>query len=205
LSLCRPIPGVPTTASWRYPDTDIVPEHTLLMRRVAWLKADLLERLEASYLRIGDLHNAEKRAWARQRADVWGQRPKGRLTREQIESTLFLMGPDNDPGLLAPISTLQNLEDDVCGICHDDIRLPELNVVRLPCGHIYHEQCVLGWVVESKTCPHCRCVFNIVTYEEFLAVYREVMLTPDNRETLEINAAHQEAAKALAALYQEAS
>ncbi|AES69216.1 putative aminoacyltransferase, E1 ubiquitin-activating enzyme [Medicago truncatula] len=43
----------------------------------------------------------------------------------------------------------------MCSIC-----LVELSVgskaIRLPCSHIYHDECIMKWLDRSNTCPMCR-------------------------------------------------
>jgi Ring finger domain len=43
-----------------------------------------------------------------------------------------------------------------CCVCLDDHQLDE-KVVRLPCAHIFHAECILDWLTQhSCTCPVCR-------------------------------------------------
>jgi E3 ubiquitin-protein ligase RNF115/126 len=30
------------------------------------------------------------------------------------------------------------------------------NYVTLPCGHIFHSECILQWISKKQTCPVCR-------------------------------------------------
>jgi len=41
-----------------------------------------------------------------------------------------------------------------CSICLSEYENRE-TVLRLPCGHEYHEECVLSWVSEHTRCPLC--------------------------------------------------
>jgi len=52
----------------------------------------------------------------------------------------------------------EDLEDEnnrSCCICFGDHQLGE-KVTRLPCGHIFHRQCVSEWLQKHCTCPFCR-------------------------------------------------
>lgn len=43
-----------------------------------------------------------------------------------------------------------------CMICLEDFE-PQVSVVQLPCKHVFHTQCVSGWVQQGKGCPvKCR-------------------------------------------------
>lgn len=56
-------------------------------------------------------------------------------------------------------------EDKLCGICHENFGEEEEeeeeseskhDPVRLPCGHIFGEECIVYWLVSENTCPYCR-------------------------------------------------
>ena len=42
-----------------------------------------------------------------------------------------------------------------CSICMDTVEL-NAEVTTLPCNHWFHEECVVAWLKEHNTCPHCR-------------------------------------------------
>lgn len=42
-----------------------------------------------------------------------------------------------------------------CAICKDQFELNE-NVLRLPCRHLYHKQCISPWLDAHNSCPVCR-------------------------------------------------
>jgi len=42
-----------------------------------------------------------------------------------------------------------------CCICITDINLGEMTVM-LPCGHMFHDKCVVSWLKSNNTCPVCR-------------------------------------------------
>jgi len=42
-----------------------------------------------------------------------------------------------------------------CSICLDSIVMNE-TANEIPCGHVFHESCIDGWLRISRTCPLCR-------------------------------------------------
>jgi len=52
-----------------------------------------------------------------------------------------------------------------CVICTEFLRTSEErnNATNraLPCGHVYHEECIKEWIKINPTCPQCkRCVYS---------------------------------------------
>lgn len=43
----------------------------------------------------------------------------------------------------------------ICPVCTDEFELAEV-VVELPCGHHFHNTCVVAWLNRHCTCPVCR-------------------------------------------------
>lgn len=43
--------------------------------------------------------------------------------------------------------------EDSCVICSSKFNN---NYVALPCGHVFHSECVLQWISKKLTCPVCR-------------------------------------------------
>ncbi|XP_035229613.1 E3 ubiquitin-protein ligase TRAIP-like [Stegodyphus dumicola] len=54
-----------------------------------------------------------------------------------------------------------------CPICADLFDEDSL-MVAPPCGHVFHENCLLKWLIESRTCPDCRIR---VTQEKIIKLY----------------------------------
>ncbi|KAI3385101.1 hypothetical protein SNEBB_003464 [Seison nebaliae] len=42
-----------------------------------------------------------------------------------------------------------------CSICMDDLKI-DSTVKKLPCGHYFHEDCIMPWLRLHDTCPVCR-------------------------------------------------
>lgn len=47
------------------------------------------------------------------------------------------------------------LEEPGCTVCCDPIPL-HTSGMFMPCGHIYHEDCLKPWLSNHNTCPVCR-------------------------------------------------
>jgi len=46
-------------------------------------------------------------------------------------------------------------ENDECIICFDKLAVGD-SALRIPCGHLFHEDCVRKWLEGSNQCPVCR-------------------------------------------------
>ncbi|KAK8803572.1 hypothetical protein WA158_001266 [Blastocystis sp. Blastoise] len=58
-----------------------------------------------------------------------------------------------------PTATEAQIQNDnMCVICRDDMIAEE--AIVLPCGHIFHVDCIKTWILEHSTCPTCR--FNLL-------------------------------------------
>lgn len=45
--------------------------------------------------------------------------------------------------------------DNTCSICLEDFSENKENII-LECKHIYHEDCIIGWLNKDTSCPLCR-------------------------------------------------
>lgn len=54
-----------------------------------------------------------------------------------------------------PVGRAGREEMPSCPVCSEE--LEELEPVRrMPCGHLYHGDCILPWLARAHTCPACR-------------------------------------------------
>ncbi|XP_032234867.2 E3 ubiquitin-protein ligase TTC3 isoform X2 [Nematostella vectensis] len=74
--------------------------------------------------------------------------------RQLNQSANSSQPPAPVPAHPPPAASLEFDEEDPCVICHEEMRH---NVVRLECGHRYHDACIRKWLLgEQSTCPTCR-------------------------------------------------
>jgi hypothetical protein len=44
-----------------------------------------------------------------------------------------------------------------CSICMEDFNdTPDQTIRAMPCGHVYHQDCIFAWLKKSNTCCNCR-------------------------------------------------
>lgn len=142
--------------------------------------ADVTVRLSRANTSTVDRHQVESldRIFGRVRdymeSETWES--MDRVTRESMET----YKPKLIPATISSIQGLEKLKLDeatsfTCAICkegHDldhldvvqaqDHGKPSTNTTRLPCLHIYHENCIVHWLKISHLCPLCRYAMPIV-------------------------------------------
>lgn len=50
------------------------------------------------------------------------------------------------------------LEERECAICQEE--MAQTKVVSLPCGHLFHKECIREWLGRKATCPTCAPLLN---------------------------------------------
>ncbi|KAE9034301.1 hypothetical protein PR003_g1408 [Phytophthora rubi] len=81
-------------------------------------------------LRLGEeVGDVKKERWQRMAVQVLSSLPTHRWTRGQGEET--------------------------CIICQYNF-VPDDRAMTLPCAHVFHEDCVGGWIHENNSCPLCK-------------------------------------------------
>lgn len=58
------------------------------------------------------------------------------------------------------------IQDDNCAICIEELKYENILVSSLPCGHVFHTDCVKEWIENNNTCPLGRC--PIVSVERLI-------------------------------------
>ena len=77
------------------------------------------------------------------------------LSKEKIdslESFTYLHPPDAQPN--PENASTQSESEQLCVICRDDFA-PGDTLIRLPCLHVFHKDCLSRWLEEKPKCPIC--------------------------------------------------
>lgn len=61
-------------------------------------------------------------------------------------------------------SVAQDEEEPACTICLGEYEEGE-ELVKLPCGHLYHDECLTAWTAEHSKCPLCNLDLDTVATE----------------------------------------
>ena len=88
--------------------------------------------------------------------------PRPLANRQPAPQTRPEIPPRRGFGILVPIS-LESLsaEERRCGICLQDIGEDgDIYPARLPCLHVFGDQCIERWLASHGTCPMCRRDYN---------------------------------------------
>jgi hypothetical protein len=85
---------------------------------------------------------------------------------------------DQVAAMTRPLDHKQVLDRDECSVCLSGMTVKNSRVT--PCGHVFHETCLIDWLTESVTCPMCRHVVrrandDKITWAEMVG--NEILLT----------------------------
>lgn len=90
---------------------------------------------------------------------------RDRRTRERIEAEQYLLEDRHNVGLteeeirdVINLFSVRNTEgiDETCSICIDSVENAE-HVLKIPiCEHLFHEECLEGWLRVKPICPNCK-------------------------------------------------
>lgn len=53
----------------------------------------------------------------------------------------------------------------VCAVCTDEFHSDD-TVARMPCQHLFHDECISKWLGETNSCPLCRLALPVDPPEE---------------------------------------
>ena len=57
------------------------------------------------------------------------------------------------------LSKIKESGKDSCIICLNDI-IAHDEIVKLPCTHLFHQDCIIKWFLEKKVSPMCKKEYN---------------------------------------------
>ena len=75
--------------------------------------------------------------------------------QDSVAATVAALDPRDLAVLRSYETRLKSGLEDVCTICLEARRQGQA-VLGLPCGHVFHAQCVRRWLACSACCPACR-------------------------------------------------
>ena len=75
---------------------------------------------------------------------------------QSMNSPLPQLEPEKIPdGVIIDYTFRGTEEHNECSICLNDFRVNETLSI-LPCGHLFHRDCIACWVCDHPSCPVCR-------------------------------------------------
>mmetsp|Transcript_79364 Transcript_79364/g.144967 ORF Transcript_79364/g.144967 Transcript_79364/m.144967 type:complete len:284 (-) Transcript_79364:74-925(-) len=83
------------------------------------------------------------------------------LTQAQMAAAegMILVEDEGRPGMSAAarheLRLVTVVSEDVCPICQEALPIG-CKAKAMPCGHIYHDDCLMSWVAKNNSCPMCR-------------------------------------------------
>ncbi|KAH8232696.1 hypothetical protein KR032_012227 [Drosophila birchii] len=91
---------------------------------------------------------------------AWGREGLDTIVTQMLNQMETSGPPPLSAQRINEIPNVQISAEDVerkiqCSICWDDFKIDE-TVRKLPCSHLYHENCIVPWLNLHSTCPICR-------------------------------------------------
>ena len=85
---------------------------------------------------------------------------------------------DDDLKKSTQLTPLSTEEEPHCSICLGEYEEDEV-LARLPCGHLFHQECISSWCSNHTRCPLCNYDLNSISTNESGA---QSSATPSNNE-----------------------
>lgn len=117
----------------------------------------------------------------------------GKETSDEKKMEKFNPALDSDTNIMNLLS--QQLKDDdndngnddeVCGICLDDIPEDDIGVTK--CGHIFCFECLKMWIAKAHNCPYCKHKLNakevyVLSYER---KKKDILVTQEEKNKAQL-------------------
>lgn len=71
-------------------------------------------------------------------------------SKEEVEKLQRLTVTKNNQPEIQKLSS-----DNCCPVCKDEYQEND-ELIKLPCSHLFHNECILPWLKERNSCPTCR-------------------------------------------------
>ncbi|KMT03191.1 hypothetical protein BVRB_8g197400 [Beta vulgaris subsp. vulgaris] len=85
------------------------------------------------------------------------------MPMDALNSTQVTSPFDNDNDVVVSVTetvltfpAVVKSNDVVCSVCREDFEPPHHGGRQIPCGHVYHVDCIATWLSVHDSCPLCR-------------------------------------------------
>jgi len=86
---------------------------------------------------------------------------------QRLDTVLSNSGTDPDVLAVIPVMDSHNVTaDQECVICLSREDDADVRWRKLPCGHSFHELCLLEWLLKARRCPVCRLDLHVAYHHE---------------------------------------
>ncbi|KAH7666184.1 Zinc finger RING/FYVE/PHD-type protein [Dioscorea alata] len=99
----------------------------------------------------------------------WKNNNRAEVRNERVEREAERNSSEDQKGGSTSLVMLKRRDSrvNVCAVCLDEVEMMRSSVQRiykkkeimkLPCSHIYHSDCLLPWLANNSHCPCCRTI-----------------------------------------------
>uniref|UniRef100_A0A7S2N4W3 RING-type domain-containing protein n=1 Tax=Zooxanthella nutricula TaxID=1333877 RepID=A0A7S2N4W3_9DINO len=90
----------------------------------------------------------------------WSDRNQPATTEQLLAAAgMFVVDDDGRPGMSRDaqheLRLVTVLDEDLCVVCQEAMTVGS-KAKAMPCGHKFHDECLISWVQKSNSCPTCR-------------------------------------------------